>query len=235
MNTHKLAFLGILFCLVSSANAVEYLITDTNGNALNSTTNKLDLSNSTSKVIQVWLTYNDADRNLANPAGGLFSGGARITPSDSNQPTQVAVPAAPFTNPSNQWNPFNPQPNSPTNPTVYQVTFSRGGTNPDPTLSVGIQLPATVSGAGKFLLFEATITAGANLNATGSTFTVAPVSTAPFRYGTGSTSLVAFTLQPQAYTFMVVPEPTTYALGAVATAMLGGVGFYRRKKAVKSL
>jgi len=234
MKTRKIALLVIFLSLVSSASAVEYLITDTSGNALNTTTNVLNLGdNPTPKTIQIWLTYNDTERTVANTNGGLYSGGARITPAN----TAIAVPSAPFTNPSNQWNPFNPQPNIPSNPTIYQVTFSRGASNPDPTLSVGIQLPATVNGVGKFLLFEATVTAGSNVNPIGTNFTIASVATAPFRYGTANlapSGPIAFSLQPQNYVFMVVPEPTTYALGAVATAMLGGVGFYRRKKSVKS-
>jgi len=233
----RTGFLSALIFLVATsyASAVEYLVTDTSGNTID-TTNALDLGQApVAKTIQVWLTYTDAERNLANPAGGLFSGGARLTPANAQVANIFPGPSTPYTNPGSQWNPFNTQFNSLTVPTVSQITFSRGSTNTDPTQSVGIQLPATTSGVGKLLLFEALISPGATINPSGTNFTMIPVSTAPFRYGTAATSLTAFAVQPNGagYTFTVVPEPTTYALGAVATAMLGGVGYFRRKKVAK--
>jgi hypothetical protein len=105
------------------------------------------------------------------------------------------------------------------------VTFN---TNQNP----GIQLPNT-----QFLLFTAVISPGSSINPSGTNVRVSNPSSGTFKYGipTNPISISGTPPAPSNYDFLVVPEPTTYALGAVATAMLGGVGFYRRKKAVKSL
>jgi len=228
MKLKRLLLIGITTILVTSVTeAVEFLITDQNGIALNDTTNKLNLGDSASpKTVKLWLTYNTTELNAANMSGGLFSGGARFTPQNSQVAT-VARGAGQVVNPSSQWNPFTVTylPISPTSyPTAMQVEFSRlNGQS-------GLTLPATM----QFLLAEIVISPGPSMNSTGTQFTVVvPLSQAPIIYGTAGSQQV-FGTQPLNYTFTVVPEPTTIALGAVATAMLGGVGFYRRKKAVKS-
>ena len=220
---------SFLLCfVVSSTKAVEYLVTDTTGNVIN-TSNALNLGdNPLPKTIQLWMSYTDAERNLANPAGGLYMGSAIFTPNNAQVANIFPPDGSAFTNPSSQWNPFTVLFNSLTNPTATRVQFNRGST-PSQT---GIQLPATSGGTGRVLLLEALISPGANINPTGTTFVVNPFASSPFRYGSPSTSFTDF-VQPTTYSFTVVPEPTTYVLGAVASGMLGGVGYYRRKKLAK--
>jgi len=223
----------LLSCLLliafSSTDAVEFLVTDTNGNTLN-TTNKLDLGSSSPspKTIQLWLTYTDAERTTTNNGGGLFQGAVIATPANAQVANFLPPGTSAVTNPGGQWNPISIQFNSLTTPTILGVSFSRGS-------QAGIVLPPTSGGTGKVLLLEYLVSPGPQISSTGTdiVFNVNN-SYGLFGYGTSTASII-YNPQPQAYTISVVPEPTTYALGAVATAMLGGVGFYRRKKAVKSL
>jgi hypothetical protein len=218
----------LLFFVVTSTQAVEYLVTDTNGNVIN-TSNALNLGdNPVPKTIQLWMSYTDAERNLANPAGGLYMGSAIFTPDNAQVANIIPPDGSAFTNPSSQWNPFTVQFNHASNPTSVRVQFNRGST-PGQT---GLQLPATSGGTGRVLLLEALISPRANINPTGTTFAINPFGSSPFRYGSPSTSFTDFA-QPTTYSFTVVPEPTTYILGVVATGMLGGVGYYRRKKVAK--
>jgi len=219
---------------------VEYLVTDTSGNVVNNLT-PLDLgSNPQAKTIQLWLTYNDTERTAANAnGGGLMGGAARFTSANSYAAAILPPAASAVTNPGNKWSDVVVQFNTPTAPqpsNIMQASFTRGS-------SAGLVLDPTVSGVGRILLLELLITPGSQISTAGTQFTIVSPSNAPFNYGS-STDLKYFGpppvgsgvgTQPINYTFTVVPEPTTYALGAVATAMLGGVGFYRRKKAVKSL
>ena len=228
---HCLTYLLLVFS-ASRLSAVELLITDSSGNALNTTTNKLNLGDSpTPKVIQLWLTYDDTERTTVNNAGGLYSGGGILTPSDAQVANVFPGPSAPVTNPGNKWNTVTTNFNSQTNPSILGATFTQGAGQS------GLTLPPTVAGSGRFLLLEYLVSPGANINPNGTNF-IYTVNTnyAVYSYGTAS-SITPFNPQPSpsGYTFTVVPEPTTYVLGAVASGMLGGVGYYRRKKSVKKV
>jgi hypothetical protein len=216
--------LMLLVLSVTSTQAVEILVTDMSGNSLNTTTNKLDLGNSpTPKTVKLWMTYSSAEATTANTAGGLFSGGVIITPANSSIATIIPPQSSAFTNPNNQWESISSIFNGSTN---VGVSFTQG------TSKTGLTLN---SSGGQILLLEVLISPGPSMSPTGTNFSfTANPSYAVFSYGT-QTNIQGFNPQPTSFVFTVVPEPTTYALGAVATAMLGGVGFYRRKKAVKSL
>ena len=222
-------FLCLLLVLSTSyLSAVEVIFTDTNGNPLNTTTNKLDLGYSpTAKTVQLWLTYNDTERTTINNAGGLYAGGGILTPQFANIANVFPGPSAPVTNPGNKWSTITTNFNSQSNPTILGATFTQGAGQS------GLALPPTVSGSGRFLLLEYLISPGANISSSGTDFTY-QINTnyAVYSYGTSS-GVTPFNPQPNGYTFTVVPEPTTYVLGAVASGMLGGVGYYRRKKLAK--
>lgn len=211
------------FLAVSSLNAVELLVTDSNGNALNTTTNKLDLGfNPTPKTISLWMTYNSSEQATANAAGGLFSGGVIL--SSSNPTVAMIFPPGSNSviNPNNQWNPIQIDWDQPSNFSAVQTTFSRG-------TQLGLQLDNT----NKILLMQYVISPGSTINPAGTDFVLTvPFTYAAFQYGSSSLQ-TDFNPQPSNYTFTVVPEPTTYVLGAVASGMLGGVGYYRRKKVAK--
>lgn len=213
------------FIVVGNVNAVELLVTDSNGNTLNTTTNKLDLGfTPTPKTISVWLTYNSTEQSTANTAGGLFSGGLSVS---SYTPTAAMIfpPASSSViNPNNQWNPTQIFWDQPSNFSTVVATFSRGQ-----------QSGLLMDNSMRILLLQFVVSPGSTINSTGSVFNVSvPLAYADFQYGSASGQL-SFTNQPIDYQFTVVPEPTTYALGLVASGVLGGVGYYRRKKSVKKV
>jgi len=230
---------SILFTVVTTTSAVEYLVTDTSGNVIDNS-NPLNLGNNPSpKTIRLWMTYNDTERTATNAnGGGLMGGGARFTSNDSMVAAIVGPGSSAVTNPVNQWvNPLTIQFNSsnPNPPSIMQASFTRGTQS-------GLVLDPTVSGIGKILLLEVLITPGPTINPSGTQFTIVSPSGAPMSYGSSSQQYYygaipplgqSIGTQPANYTFTVVPEPTTYVLGAVASGMLGGVGYYRRKKVAK--
>ena len=213
----------IPFIALGSSKAVELLVTDSNGTVLNTTTSKLDLGYSpTPKTISLWLTYNTTEQLAANQSGGFFSGGVVLT---SSVPTAAMIfppSSSSIINPNNQWNPLQIDWDQPSNFSAVQTTFSRG-------TQAGLQL----DGFGRILLMQYVISPGTTINSTGTDFNLSvPVEYASFQYGSAS-GQTNFTKQPDDYNFTVVPEPTTYVLGTVASGMLAGVGYYRRKKVAK--
>ena len=224
-----LAFLMVL-AIAPSANALEFLITDSNNNPLTSAAgaNPLNLGdNPVQQTIKVWVTYNSTDQSTYNNAGGLLGGTVLMSFSNVRNPLESPVGAFIFgpygTNPgfiTNSNSQFTPGFTTAANSSQVQVTFNTG-TNP------GIQLPSN-----QFLLFTAVIAPGATINSQGTNVVVNNPSSGLFRYGSPSAP-VSISPSPSPYNFTVVPEPATYVLGAVASGMLGGVGYYRRKKVAK--
>ena len=212
----------ILSCIsIGNAKAVELLITDSNGNALNTTTNKLDLGfNPTPKTISVWLTYSSAEQSAANNNGGLWRGGFIATPNNADIANIFPPSSSSIINPNNQWGAPSYQWDSDTDPRALFVQVSRAAGQ------VGLQLDNSL----RFLVVQLVVSPGKSINSSGTDFIFNVPPEATFAYNGGAT---AFVPQPQAYSFTVVPEPTTYVLGVVASGMLGGVGYYRRKKLVK--
>jgi len=220
--------LGLLISTAQQSKALEFLVTDVNGTAYNTTTNKLDLGvNPTAKTVYVWMTYDTSEKTTINNGGGLASGSARLTFANFNYTT--------FPSPLTS---YILKPSSTSLGGTNWPAFQRGSTSPyaQAVFSSGAGGGITLTDPTKVLLAAFVISPGSQLSYVGTTVTIGLAGAANgFTYGDGITSFTPLTLtNAGTLQFTVVPEASTIAMGLVSVVSLVSTGLYRRRVAKKT-
>lgn len=222
--------LGLLISTAQQSKALEFLVTDVNGTAYNTSTNKLDLGvNPTAKTVYVWMTYSSSDQNLINGGGGLASGSARLTFANFNYTTFPTTAAA--------LAPYILKPSSTSLGGTNWSGFQRGSTSPyaQAVFSSGAGGGITLTDPTKILLAAFVISPGSQLSYAGTTVTIGLAGAANgFSYGDGTSFAGISLTNAGSLQFTVVPEASTIAMGLVSVVSLVSTGLYRRRLAKKT-
>lgn len=219
--------LGLLISTAQQSKALEFLITDVNGTAYNTTTNKLDLGeNPTAKTVYVWMTYDTSEKTTINNGGGLASGSARLTFANFNYTTFPTSGAALV--------PYILKPSSTSLGGTNWSAFQRGSTSPyaQAVFSSGAGGGITLTDPTKVLLAAFVISPGSQLSYVGTTVTIGLAGAANgFTYGDGFSFTPITLTNAGTLQFTVVPEASTIAMGLVSVVSLVSTGLYRRRVA----
>lgn len=224
---------GLLLMLVipallnSSANALEYIITDAQGVSLSG--GILDLGdNPTPKNVLIYLRYTSVEAAIINDTAGsgsttpgLYSGSYQLDFANSARAT-VAL-ASDITRGTGQtlnWSVYSTS----LSPTP-RASFNQGISDP------ALVVPSVVSPAlyNQILLGQVTISPGSAVNPAGTLVTLGVASPGDFISFQKDGNFVFWT-DPTAITFTVVPEPSTIAMGLISGISMVATGFYRRRQ-----
>ena len=233
----KLLVALLLSISSSTANALEYYVTDVQGNSLAGGT--LDLGqNPISKTVYVYLKYTQAEANTINGVGtsgpnqaGLFSGSFQLNFANSgialvNTSSNIAQGTYLTGLSSLQWTPSLQIPSSGVQNAKALFTAT---SSPNPRYAV----PNPISPAtdGYIQIGQVVISPGATVNPSGTLVTLGmPSGGTWISSNTNSTSRNTIWATPTALTFTVVPEPSTIAMGLISGISLVATGFYRRRQ-----
>jgi hypothetical protein len=213
--------------LSSSANALEYIITDAQGVSLSGGT--LDLGdNPTPKNVLIYLRYTAAEAAIINDTAGsglttpgLYSGSYQLDFANSARATVAST--SDITRGTGQtlnWGVYSTS----LSPTP-RASFNQGITDP------ALVVPSVVAPAlyNQILLGQVTISPGTAVNPLGTLVTLGVASPGDFISFQKDGNFV-FWADPTALTFTVVPEPSTIAMGLISGISLVATGFYRRRQ-----
>lgn len=229
-----LLMVGLLVTSASKSRGLEYVVTDTLGgynSPLNTTTNKLNFGdNPVPKTVYVYLKYSDTEANTINDVAGsgtartagLFSGSFQMafTAASAAYVKQNSDITAGPAGSSLSWNTFNTS--LPPSAANARATMTQG---------VGGQgLPISYPGVGNFgyqLVGEVLISNGA-IDSTGATVTVSYVSTSRWASVNKNGTAAFIATQPANFTFTVVPEASSVAMGLIGAVSIVGTTIHRR-------
>lgn len=232
----SLLVVGLLVAYTSKSKGLEYVVTDTLGgynNPLNTTTNKLNFGdNPVPKTVYIYLKYSDTEANTINDVAGsgtartpgLYSGSFQIgfTASTAAYVRQSSDITTGPSGSSLTWNTFTPS--LPPSVSNARATMTQG---------VGGQgLPISNPGVGNFgyqLVGQVLISNGA-IDYNGATVTVSYVSTSRWASVNKNGTAAFITAQPANFTFTVVPEASSIAMGVIGATTIFATAFHRHSK-----